>query len=202
MKNLVIKTIALARLNSPNTEFTFEDTDLLKEFNSIIDQNQLLFKEKNIKIINNITEPIIVNADKLRLTELLNNLINNSVKYSKDSGTIIFDSIEEDNFVTISVKDNGIGMTKDQKDKIFDEFYKADSSRHDFDSSGLGLPICKRIVEKHGGQIWVESDGIGKGTTFYFTLYKNNEIINEKKIEKTEYNEELLNQIDKVIKNK
>ena len=61
-------------------------------------------------------------------------------------------------------------MTKEQLEKIFEEFYKADESRHAMDSSGLGLPICKRIVEKHGGKIWAESSGNRKGTTIFFTL--------------------------------
>ncbi|GAH44071.1 unnamed protein product, partial [marine sediment metagenome] len=65
---------------------------------------------------------------------------------------------------------SGIGITREQIDRVFDEFYKADESRHDFDSSGLGLSICKRIVEKHGGRIWAESSGKGKGSTFYFTI--------------------------------
>ena len=62
----------------------------------------------------------------------------------------------------------------------FDEFYKDDSSRHDFDSSGLGMPICKRIVEKHGGRIWIKSSKKLKGTTIYYTLPKTskNSIIN------------------------
>ena len=66
--------------------------------------------------------------------------------------------------------DNGIGMTKEQIERIFDEFYKADSARHDIQNTGLGMSICKRIVEKHGGRIWVESPGPGKGTTVFFTL--------------------------------
>ena len=77
---------------------------------------------------------------------------------------------KQQDIVTISVKDNGIGMTKEQLDRIFDEFYMADESRRKKDSSGLGLPISKRIVEKHGGKIWVESPGPGKGSTFFFTL--------------------------------
>jgi len=71
-------------------------------------------------------------------------------------------------------------MNKKQISQVFDEFYKADESRHDFDSSGLGMPISKRIVEKHGGEIWAESPGIGKGTTFYFTI-PNRNVKSEKK---------------------
>jgi signal transduction histidine kinase len=84
--------------------------------------------------------------------------------------TITIDAKEDKDFVTVSIKDTGIGITEEQLSHIFDEFYKADEARHDFDSSGLGLPICKRIVEKHGGKIWVESPGEGGGTTFYFTI--------------------------------
>jgi len=61
-------------------------------------------------------------------------------------------------------------LTEEQKERIFEEFYKADESRHDISSSGLGLSICKKIVEKHGGRIWAESEGIGKGTSIFFTL--------------------------------
>jgi signal transduction histidine kinase len=64
-------------------------------------------------------------------------------------------------------------MTNEQLSHVFDEFYKADESRHDFDSSGLGMSICKRIVEKHRGCIWAESPGPGKGSTFYFTIPRN-----------------------------
>ncbi|RLF38571.1 MAG: sensor histidine kinase, partial [Thermoplasmata archaeon] len=66
---------------------------------------------------------------------------------------------------------------------IFDEFYKADESRHDFESSGIGLSICRKIIEKHGGKIWAESPGLGKGSTFYFTLKtvrQSNNILKEK----------------------
>jgi len=64
-------------------------------------------------------------------------------------------------------------MSDQQLQNIFNEFYKADTSRHDFDSSGLGLSICKRIVEKHNGRIWAESEGLGKGSIFYFTIPKS-----------------------------
>ena len=66
-------------------------------------------------------------------------------------------------------------MSESQIKNMFEEFYKADESRHDFYSSGLGLTISKKIVEKHGGKIWAESEGLGKGSTFYFTLPLNSE---------------------------
>ena len=180
MKNLVTKTIELARLNSSNTVFNFEDINLLSEMNKVIETNKLLFEEKGIHVVNNVPSDIQVSVDRLRIEELLNNILNNSIKYtdSTDSeGTITIDAKSDDSFVTVSVSDTGIGMTCEQLSHVFDEFYKADSSRHDFYSSGLGMAICKRIVEKHGGQIWAESKGEGKGSIFYFTIPRKENVI-------------------------
>jgi signal transduction histidine kinase len=170
MKNIVVKTIELARLNSPNTKLLIDDANLLDEINNVVKKNKRFLKENNIEIDNNIDENIMIKADKLRIGELFDNIINNAIKYSKNAGTITIDAKEEKEFVIVSVGDTGIGMTDEQLSHIFDEFYKADEARHDFNSNGLGLPICKRIVEKHGGKIWAESSGEGKGTTFYLTL--------------------------------
>ena len=174
MKNLVIKTIELARLNSPNTKFSFDKVNLSEIVEIDIEKNKNLFELNNIKVNNKINEKIFVQADKLRLEELFDNLIVNAVKYSPDGGLITIDAKEDKDFIKISVTDSGMGMSKDQLEHIFEEFYKIDESRHDFDSSGLGLPICKRIVEKHGGRIWAESPGLGKGTSMEFTIPSTN----------------------------
>jgi signal transduction histidine kinase/HAMP domain-containing protein len=173
MKNLVTKTLELARLNSPNTKFNYELISIKEELNSILNSNRFIFDEKNMKINDNITDNLIVYADKLRIEELFTNLLNNAVKYSENDGTITINAEKKDHEILFSVQDEGIGMTSEQIERMFDEFYKADSSRHDFDSSGLGMSIAKRIVEKHGGRIWVESNGLGKGSTFYFTIPYN-----------------------------
>jgi anti-sigma regulatory factor (Ser/Thr protein kinase) len=189
MKNLVTKTIELARLNSPNSKFNYEDTNLLSEINKVIETNKILFEENDIQIINNVSDDIQVSADRLRLEELFNNLLNNSVKYTEGKGSITIDAKSDECFVTVSVSDTGIGMSGEELSHIFDEFYKADSSRHDFQSSGLGMSICQadssrhdfqssglgmsichRIIEHHGGKIWAESKGKRMGSTFYFTL--------------------------------
>ena len=170
MKNLVNKTLELARLNSPNTVLHLERINLKDKVDEIIERNSYLFKEKNIMVSSQLSSDFVVFADELRLEELVNNLLSNAVKYNKEHGSIIIDAVIKDDMVMVSLSDDGRGMNRDQLSHVFDEFYKADESRHNINSSGLGMPICKRIVEKHGGDIWVESDGIGQGSTFYFTL--------------------------------
>ena len=173
MKDLVNKTIDLAKLNSDKIEFTMEPVNLLEMSEMIVKNNQVLFEENHITLVNNISNPIFVHADPLRINEVFNNLITNAIKYMpKDGGTIAINANEDKKTVTISIKDTGIGMTQDEINQIFDEFYKADESRHDLDSSGLGLTITKKIIEKHGGTVWAESEGKGKGSTFFFTLQK------------------------------
>lgn len=170
MKNLVVKTLELAVLNSPNTRFSIEVINLFKEVNQIISNKKILFDENNVNISNNIDDSLSIKADRLRLEELLTNIFENSVKYCQEDCRITIDAKLTKDFVTISIVDNGIGMTTDEIGRIFDEFYKADSARHDIQNTGLGMSICKRIVEKHGGNIWVESPGPGKGTAVFFTF--------------------------------
>jgi PAS domain S-box-containing protein len=170
MKDLVTKTIDLAKLNSTDVQLSIEELALFPEVDTALKNSRVILQENNIKTDNRINRNILVKADRIRLDELLNNLITNAVKYTEYGDKIIIDAEENNGVVTVSITDTGIGMTKEQLSHIFDEFYKADPSRHKLDSSGLGLAICKRIVEKHGGRIWAESPGPGKGSMFYFTL--------------------------------
>lgn len=171
MKNLVIKTLELAQLNSDNFIFGFEDVNLSQQVGNILEMERAYYVGKNVSIQNNIPRDITVYADLVQIRELFDNLISNAIKYSQPDGvTITLDAQKKDEFIIVSFNDTGIGLEANQIDHVFDEFYKVDYSRHDLQSTGLGLSICKRIVEKHGGKIWVESLGKGKGTTFFFTL--------------------------------
>ena len=171
MRNLITKTLQLARLRSTDIEFDIETVNLRKEISNILKTQNISLKEKKIKVQNNVDEKIMVKADRLRFRELIENLISNAIKYTpKGRGDIAIDAKRIKKNIEISVEDAGIGMNKRQVERVFEEFYKADKSRHELDSSGLGLSICKRIVEKHGGKIWVESKGLEEGSTFYFTL--------------------------------
>lgn len=171
MKNLVIKTLELAQLNSSNTNSQLQDVALSVQLNDILDMEKILNQGKNVVFENNIPLNINVKADLLEIRELFDNLISNSIKYSQENTVkITFDAKQKDDYVFVSVQDNGIGIEPNHIKHVFDEFYKVDYSRHDLQSTGLGLSICKKIIEKHGGTIWVESLGKGKGSTFYFTL--------------------------------
>ena len=171
IKSLVTETLQIAELSSPNAKLDFKELNLMEIADNVVKDNQLILEKQNIKIENIIDEEIIVKADELRLGEVFNNLISNAVKYSKDGGGSVTIDVQKDkDSIVVSISDTGIGMTKEQLEHVFDEFYKADSSRHNLGSSGLGLSIVRRIVEKHGGKIWVDSPGENKGSVFSFTL--------------------------------
>jgi signal transduction histidine kinase len=171
IRNLVSKTIDLALLDSTIVGFTIEHTNLLSEVETVIENRAYLLQNHNILINNKIDDRLMVNADKIKLREVMNNLLINSIQYSlSPGGTITIDAFVENDQVVVSVTDTGVGLTQEQLDHIFDELYKADPARQNHRTTGLGLSICKRIIEKHGGKIWAQSPGQGKGTTVTFTL--------------------------------
>ncbi len=113
----------------------------------------------------------LVRGDTTQLTQLFQNLIGNAIKFRGDDLPHVLVGIEHDpprNEWVVSIKDNGIGMDMQYADKIFTIFQRLHTTEQ-YSGTGVGLAICKRIVERHGGRIWVESE-LGKGSTFYFTL--------------------------------
>ena len=108
-------------------------------------------------------------ADRSSLTEVISNLIDNAIKYSNEGGAVSVTATSKDNFVVVSVKDNGIGMPGNVVGNLFHKFYRSHRSRETVAGTGIGLYICKAIVESHGGQIGVTSVE-GQGSTFTFTI--------------------------------
>jgi len=170
MKDLVGKTLELERLDSPKTKTHLEEINLSELINKIISYKISNQSERKLEIINKVDKKITINADKTQFKELLDNLITNAIKFTSEAGEIKISADTDGEFATISINDAGIGLTKDQINHVFDEFYKVDRSRHELDSSGLGLSICKKIVKKHNGKIWADSPGLNKGSTFYVKI--------------------------------
>ena len=115
----------------------------------------------------------VIHADKTKLLQLFENLIRNAIKFTvKDVKPVVKISMEEtEDMYKFSVNDNGIGISEKHLKKIFGIFEKL-HSKDVYEGTGLGLSICSKIVEQHGGTIWVESEE-GVGSTFSFTLSKN-----------------------------
>jgi two-component system sensor histidine kinase KdpD len=116
-------------------------------------------------------EDPLVNADRRRVYQVLQNLLTNAVKYSPDGGCIGLAAHSERRDLIVSVTDQGLGMPSTELDRIFDRFHRVhgeDSRR--IGGTGLGLAICKGLVEAHAGRIWAQSQGEGKGSAFSFTL--------------------------------
>lgn len=143
------------------------------DMHDILDQviNNLNIKitEKNAKVIYD--ELPVVIADGSQMIQLLQNLIDNALKFSGTSPEIHISSREESDHYLFSVQDNGIGIEPEYFTKIFQIFQRL-HAKEDYPGTGIGLAICRRIVERHGGKIWVESKP-GEGTIFYFTIIKN-----------------------------
>ena len=131
---------------------------------------KLLANEKQIKILENLpTRPLYVKADEVRMAQVFSNLIDNSIKFSANGGKITINVKKERGNLSVNISDTGPGIPKKHHKKIFEKFYQVDSSTsRAFGGTGLGLPICKSIIEKHGGNIWVESK-VGEGSTLHFT---------------------------------
>lgn len=125
--------------------------------------------EKNIKVELD-TEEIIIKEDADLMMEVWINLLSNAIKYSKQNGNININITNENEFWKVEIKDDGIGIPEDKKERIFEKFFQVEKS-HSYDGSGLGLAIVKRIIDLTKGKIEVESKE-GKGTSFFVYLKK------------------------------
>jgi two-component system, chemotaxis family, CheB/CheR fusion protein len=110
-----------------------------------------------------------VTADKERLQQVVINLLTNAVKYSPKTDKVFVNVVQEDGKVKVSIKDDGIGIRKDDLGKIFERYYRVEGRSIHFQGLGIGLFISYEIIQRHNGKIWAESE-VGKGSTFYFTV--------------------------------
>src|SRR6185503_725792 len=114
--------------------------------------------------------PTAVEADRLRIRQVLVNLLSNAIKFTPEGGRLRLDACVQQDSVMVSVQDNGVGIPPEEQESIFDKFHQVGATTKGVrEGTGLGLAITKRLVEQHGGSIWVQSQP-RKGSTFCFTL--------------------------------
>jgi signal transduction histidine kinase len=111
----------------------------------------------------------VVDADERRIRQVVFNLLSNAVKFTPEGGDVIVSSARVDGEVRVSVSDTGPGIAAEDQARIFEEFQQTDLGARQVDGTGLGLALSKRLIELHGGRIWVESE-LGNGSMFTFAL--------------------------------
>lgn len=192
MKLLVNDLLNFAKMEAGFLEVKKSKTSVVKIIDNALKEVQTLADRKKIEITQQISfgSEIDLNCDYEHIKRVITNLVSNSIKYTQENGKITIDAklkvlatqigesanklggkSEKLKEIEISVADNGIGISKENIGKIFEKFFRVDHPIvRDAGGFGLGLSICKRIIEAHGGKISVESDGLGKGSKFIVTL--------------------------------
>ncbi|MDP3641843.1 MAG: CHASE domain-containing protein [Bacteroidota bacterium] len=167
---LLDELLLWARVQTDQFPYKPEKINLIELFKSQVDDHALIAEKKHISVSYNPTKNVFVFADELMLKTILRNLLVNAIKFTQEGGTIRISTSKTENWVTITVSDNGIGMSPDEMSNLFDvSRLQSKSGTANEKGTGLGLLLCKDMVSKHGGKIWVDSTA-GHGSKFSFTL--------------------------------
>jgi PAS domain S-box-containing protein len=169
LSELISNLLDMSRIEAGTLRVEPEPTNLRPIIDETVSAFQVMTHEHQFQT-SSPSELPLVQADPRRARQVLRNLVDNAVKYSPRGGPISITVRKSESDLVVSVTDRGLGIEPDHLDHIFDRFYQVDSaSTREVGGSGLGLSICRAIVEAHGGRIWAESRP-GVGSTFYFTL--------------------------------
>jgi signal transduction histidine kinase len=168
MSTMINGFLNISRLESGKILIEKGHFDIEELVREITDETKLSVATHHINLVQ--CAPINVYADRDKINSVISNLISNAVKYSPQNTTILVSCSVAQNEITVSVKDEGIGIKPSDAERIFDRYYRVESSntRH-ISGFGIGLYLSAEIIERHGGRIWLESEP-GKGSTFYFSL--------------------------------
>jgi two-component system OmpR family sensor kinase len=164
------RMLDLSRLKSGRLHISQESLHLSEVVSGYI--NEVRPTDKNISIQLDIPKDLYVYADRNGFHDIFVNILSNAVKFTSGGGQITVVARRKDDYIVHEIRDTGMGIPKDKIERVFDEFYQVETGKHG--GAGLGLAITKRLIEEHGGKIWVESQ-LGKGTTFYFTIPRSRE---------------------------
>ena len=167
MASIVSQLLSMTRLDQGTEKANFEKTDMSGLVKSIC-SDQI---KGNYTLNVNLKENVTANIDVALITRLVQNLIDNAVKYGKPDGNVTVSLNETQDEITLSVKDDGMGIQKDEQSKIWQRFYQVDTSRSSDSGTGLGLSMVKKIAEIHGGYMSLESE-VNKGSEFVLHIPK------------------------------
>jgi two-component system phosphate regulon sensor histidine kinase PhoR len=172
LEKIVEDLLILSKIESKEFRLKMESLSVSDLIGDVLDFIKEPLNKKKISVsVGELPPTLLVYGDRQYLEQVLINILDNAIKYGHEGGRMIISATERgQREVEISVKDDGIGIPKEDLLRVFERFYRVDKGRsHELGGTGLGLSIVKHIVQAHGGRIWVESQ-LGEGSTFYFTL--------------------------------
>lgn len=173
MIRMINDLLNLSRMDSGAQQMDIELVNFNELVDYILDRFDMMVnsQEKNYRIVREFTErDLWVEIDTDKIMQVIDNIMNNAIKYSPDGGKIEVHLMETHNNVVLSISDEGLGIPKKDLEKVFERFYRVDKARaRQQGGTGLGLAISKEVMKAHQGQIWVESVE-GRGSTFYISL--------------------------------
>ena len=173
MIRMINDLLSLSKLDSGNAQLQLEFVNFNNLVNFVLDRFDMMVNntEKSYKIQREFTKrDLWLEIDTDRIIQVIDNIMNNAIKYSPDGGTVTVRLIETHNHVILSVSDQGMGIPRKDLDKIFDRFYRVDKARaRQQGGTGLGLAISRDVLKAHGGSIWAESRE-NYGSTFFISL--------------------------------
>ncbi|TXT56278.1 MAG: Histidine kinase (modular protein) [Promethearchaeota archaeon] len=174
LESLIKDLLETSRLETKGLELKKERENLGFLIKYSINDLLGLINQRKHNVAMELHENMNTMFEKERIYQVITNLLSNAINYTPPNGTLEIKSEIKDNHYVISIKDSGIGLTEDEKKKIFKKFGKIERYGQGFDviseGTGLGLYISKKVIELHGGKIWVKSEGRNKGSTFSFSL--------------------------------
>jgi len=181
MISLVNNILSSAEVEKGGLGYNVEFEDIKEIIKEQIDSLALMSKRKNIEIIINSPEELPkIKVDKFQIGLVLKSLLENAISYSNSGGKVEVNVSRVGKFVEVGVRDFGVGISKEELNRIFTRFFRGKKSMEKQPiGSGLGLFISKNIIKGHGGSIWAESEE-GEGSTFYFSLPIDPEMVPEK----------------------
>ena len=170
LDKLLIDLLEVSRIEAGRLNFEFKKTSIAKLVNEVAQYMKGYIPGKNVSITQKVNGLGMVEVDPDRLSQVLRNLIGNAIKFSGKNCEIVITAKTQGDHLLFSVKDNGIGVSKENHEKLFSPFFQVDKSfSRAYSGTGLGLTISKGIIEAQNGKLWVESE-LGKWSIFYFTI--------------------------------